>query len=68
MNANRERSVSDMTTTTEYRRRPGRDTWHWMPKCRWWPRVREDAIVAEGRTRPRGELCNECRAKERVSK
>lgn len=47
-----------------YRKRFGSDTWHYMPKCRWWP---AKALVANwSRCKPKsGELCNECRSKKR---
>jgi len=58
----------------EYRRRKGRDTWHWRPECSNWPVLSYDSC--ESARRPRsGELCNppsrfclECRAKERREK
>lgn len=49
----------------EYRKRKGRDTWHFWVTCRWWPK-RHDCVVQKGPRRPRsGELCDECMAKER---
>ena len=51
-----------------YIRHPRRDTWHWVRACHHLRRL----IAAHGmgwltRTerRPRGEFCNECRAKAR---
>ena len=46
-----------------YRRREGRDTWHWCRNCRWWPTP--PTRFKQRESRPSGELCNECRAKTR---
>ena len=54
-----------------YRRRIGSDTWHWKRDCHWWPRdvARDfDYCYLAKPKRPKGDLCNECRAKERNAK
>jgi uncharacterized protein (DUF433 family) len=44
-----------------YRRRVGRDTWHWCKNCSFWP---ADGYE-ENSSKPRaGDFCNECRAKQ----
>ena len=49
-------------TAKTYRRRVKSDVWHWIPECRWWPRVWP--LFRERTRKPKsGELCNECRAK-----
>lgn len=51
---------------TWYRRRLKSDTWHWEPTCRWWPLK---AFVEKDLTkRPKGDLCNGCRAIEKRRK
>ena len=53
----------DMMTT--YRRRRGKDAWHWCKNCSNYPTEDyEEETVSSGRP-SRGELCNECRGKER---
>jgi hypothetical protein len=48
-----------------YRRKKGSDTWHWCRNCSRWPISDYD----ERYTKPEsGELCNECRAKEKEGK
>ncbi len=48
---------------TTYRRRKGRDTWHWCKNCSNWP----TSDYIERNTKPTyGELDNECRAKEKA--
>ena len=45
-----------------YRRRKGSDAWHWCKNCSNWP----TSNYEERQTKPTtGELCNECRAKEK---
>jgi hypothetical protein len=48
------------TLATEYRRRPGGETWHWCRNCSTDPK----SDYNTRKTRPRGNLCNECHAKE----
>jgi hypothetical protein len=48
---------------TEYRKRKGSDTWHWIESCRWYPSKRYTGATRD--KRPHGDLCNECRAKEK---
>ena len=43
-----------------YRRCLGHDTWHWCRSCSSWP----TSDYEEKTSVNRGELCNECRAKE----
>jgi len=46
-----------------YRKRNGTDTWHWCRNCSNWPT--KDYV--ERQTKPTsGELCNECKAKEKA--
>jgi hypothetical protein len=44
-----------------YRKAVDEDTWHFSEDCSKWPR--RDYLVLEAK--PRNELCNECRAKQR---
>src|SRR5688572_29109370 len=46
----------------EYRRRDGKDTWHWCPGCSLWP---EEGYVARPGKPYYGELCGECHAREK---
>lgn len=46
-----------------YRRRKGKDTWHWCKNCSNWPRSNYDEKSSKPTT---GELCNQCRAKEKA--
>ena len=49
---------------TEYRRKKGRDTWHWCKNCSNWPTANYDVKY----TKPRSdELDNECKAKEKAN-
>ena len=51
---------------TVYRRRKHRDAWHWCRNCTYWPKSNYVAQGKPGKTRPTtGELCNQCRSKER---
>ena len=46
-----------------YRRRTGSDTWHWCRNCNNWPTASYD----ERGTKPSsGDLCNECKAKDKA--
>ena len=46
----------------EYRRKKGRDTWHWCKNCSNWPTGPD---VERRYSKPvSGELCNECRSKD----
>lgn len=44
-----------------YRRKNGSDTWHFCTNCSGWPTSDYDSKT----TRPSGEFCNECLAKEK---
>ena len=45
----------------QYRRRDGRDTWHFCRNCSNWPKKN----YSVSRKKPTsGELCNECQAKK----
>jgi len=47
---------------TTYRRKNDSDTWHWCSNCSDWP----TSNYKEVNTKPTsGELCNQCRAKEK---
>lgn len=52
-----------------FRRRVGHDAWHWRRTCSNWPKVVtrlvEEVVSA---TRPKGEACNECKAKDRADR
>lgn len=48
---------------TEYRKRKGKDTWHWCHNCSNWPTSDYDSKNSSERPST-GELCNECKAKE----
>lgn len=45
----------------QYRRRRGSDTWHWCRNCSNDPKSDFDTRTE----RPQGDLCNECKSKER---
>ena len=45
-----------------YRRKKGKDTWHWCKNCSNWPTSDYEERQAEPTT---GEKCNECKSKER---
>jgi len=62
---------------TFYVRRRGRDTWHWMRNCHFMQAFRKAGFTKTWRagvdhtlrdTRPRTDLCNECRSKEKQQK
>ena len=46
----------------EYRRKHGNDTWHFCRNCSNDPKFGYDSKTSKPTT---GELCNECRAKEK---
>jgi len=48
-----------------YRQAPGRDTWHWCRRCSKYPSNPAKTKTLTGKERPRGNLCYECRGKER---
>lgn len=46
-----------------YRKRDGKDVWHWCSNCTNWPTSDYD----EKSTKPSsGELCNQCLAKDKA--
>jgi hypothetical protein len=50
---------------TTYRKKKGKDTWHWCKNCSNWPTSDYDEQTLPGKTRPStGELDNECLSKE----
>lgn len=53
---------------TTYRRRKDKDAWHWCTSCSNYPNNPDDVTETKvGKERPSsGELCNECRAKEKA--
>lgn len=53
---------------TTYRRRKEKDTWHWCTNCNNYPNNLDDVTETKaGKERPSsGELCNECRGKEKA--
>lgn len=46
----------------EYRKVKGSDTWHWCKNCSKWPTSGYESSLTKPAS---GELCNECKAKER---
>lgn len=48
---------------TWYYRTKGSDTWHWCNNCSNFPTSNLESKCTDGR--PSGELCNECKAKEK---
>lgn len=60
---------------TEYRQLPGRDVWHFHPRCQHWPYLTADdysrrkfdqnGVKVRHKKPTTGELCNECQAKTR---
>ena len=46
-----------------YRKRKGKDTWHWCSNCGNWPTFDFEEKPAKPAD---GELCNECQAKEKA--
>ncbi|MCA1629728.1 MAG: DUF433 domain-containing protein [Acidobacteria bacterium] len=55
------KATGNQPSARTYRRRRGRDTWHWCLNCSTFPATDYE----ERRTSPLGEMCNECSAKER---
>jgi len=50
----------------EYRKRKWSDTWHWCQDCSKWPTDDYDRQCLPLGQRPsNGELCEECKAKEK---
>lgn len=47
---------------TAYRRKKGKDTWHWCRNCSNWPTFYYDERSSKPTS---GELCNECLSKDR---
>lgn len=47
----------------EYRRRKGKDTWHWCQNCSNWPTSDYDVRYTKPTS---GELDNECLAKDKA--
>lgn len=47
----------------KYHKKKGSDTWHWCRNCSNWPGTGSDTTGTD--TRPGGDLCNECKAKEK---
>ena len=45
----------------EYRKKRGSDTWHWCRNCSNDPK----SDYTTSNDRPHGDLCNECKGKER---
>lgn len=45
-----------------YRKAKGRDTWHWCSNCTRWPTGDYETSYSKPTS---GELCNECKAKDR---
>ena len=53
---------------TVYRKIIGTDAWHWMKTCKHWPGNSFDQQILKDGFRPEGgELCDECRAKEKLT-
>ena len=46
-----------------YRKRKGKDTWHWCSNCSNWPTFDFEEKPAKPAG---GELCNECQAKDKA--
>ena len=46
---------------TEYRRKKGKDTWHYCKNCSKWPTSDYEVKFSKPTS---GELCNECRSKD----
>ena len=46
-----------------YRKKNGKDTWHWCANCSNWPTF---DYVERPEKPTYGELCNECQAKEKA--
>jgi hypothetical protein len=50
---------------TRYRRKKDSDTWHWCRNCSKWPTWDYEEVNIPAKPSS-GELCNECRAKEKA--
>lgn len=51
---------------TQYRKRVGRDTWHWCTNCTNWPTGKVGVDYTVRKTKPAsGELDNQCLAKQK---
>lgn len=49
-----------------YRKKKGKDAWHWCRNCENDPKTDYDEKKLYGKERPStGELCNQCGAKEK---
>jgi uncharacterized protein (DUF433 family) len=58
------RKTQSKPSVRAYRRRKGAETWHLCSSCSTWPSSNyEEKITAD---HFRGELCNECRAKDKA--
>lgn len=60
-----------------YIRKKGLDTWHWRRDCRHWENFRTQGLFLDWvagvdhsvrERKPSGDLCNECKSKERRAK
>jgi hypothetical protein len=51
-----------MTAQSMFRRRKSSDTWHWRAECSNYPRA---AFVGQRFKPTTGELCDECKAKQK---
>lgn len=52
---------------TTYRKRKGKDTWHWCKNCSNYPTSDYDEKTVYTGRPSSGELCNECRGKEKAN-
>ena len=51
-----------------YVRRPDSDAWHWIGRCSHFPKRGETRTDTKNfPDRPHGDLCNECKAKEKTA-
>ena len=60
--ASKEARGKSQSAPVTFRRSKGHDTWHWCRNCSTWPTSGYEE--KRGPKRPRGELCNECSAKQ----
>jgi hypothetical protein len=59
----RHSSGEEVNGMAQYRRRRGKDTWHWCSNCQNYPA----SDYESSDTKPKsGELCNECQAKDKA--
>ncbi len=49
---------------TTYRRKKGKDAWHWCKNCSNWPTSDYEEVQKDARPTT-GEQCNECISKEK---